>query len=84
MRHISLLGLHCFQATLEIGTRDPFALVHARHEHGRVGEEIVHLLEGALGGLGQKAVEENRVREVANLRLKSVVLPAVKNGLYSR
>jgi hypothetical protein len=65
MRNGSLLGLHFLDTSLDIGRE--IALVHARYENGGVGEEIVHLLEGTLGGLGQEAVEEYGVGQVANL-----------------
>ena len=65
VRDRSLLGLDLFDSALEIGLA-PFALIHARKEDGSVCEEILHLLKRALGGLRQKAVEEDGVSQVAD------------------
>ena len=65
MRDGSLLGLDLLHATLDIGRE--VALVHAGHESGGVGEEVVHLLERAPSSFGQEAVEEDSVGQVADL-----------------
>ena len=50
-------------------------LVGARDDPGRVGEEVVHLLERQLLGLRQQQVEEDRVREVAHHEQQEVPPP---------
>lgn len=45
--------------------------VCSRNNQGRVVEEIVHFLERNLGSLWQEEIEEESVREVANLVLVS-------------
>jgi hypothetical protein len=63
----TLLGSDLLDTTLEICTGSPIALVHTRHEHWRVGEEVLHLFKRTLGGLGKEAVEEECIGEVADL-----------------
>jgi hypothetical protein len=63
----TLLGSDLLDTTLKIRTRSPVALVHTRHEHWRVGEEVFHLFKRTFGGLGKEAVEEDCVGEVADL-----------------
>lgn len=60
-------GLDLFETALKIGTRNPIALVHTGHPKRSVCEKVVHLLERTLGGLGQEAVEEDCVGQIANL-----------------
>jgi hypothetical protein len=43
-------------------------LLHTGDEQRGIGEEVSHLLKRAPGCLGQEAVEEEGVGEVANLR----------------
>ena len=62
----SLLGLDFCDTALDICAL-PVTLVHARNEVRSVGEEVVHLLKRTLGGLGQEAVEEDGIGQVANL-----------------
>jgi hypothetical protein len=71
MRNRSLLGLHLLQTTFKVDARSPIALIHARYEHRCVGEQIFHLFERTLGGLGEEAVEEYGVGEIADLRMRS-------------
>ena len=54
-------------AALDVGgdVGGVLGLVGAGDDPGRVGEEVVHLLERQLLGLGQQQVEEHRVGEVA-------------------
>jgi hypothetical protein len=65
MRDGALLGLDLLGATLDIDGE--VARVHAGHENGGVGEEVVHLLERAVGSFGQEAVEEDGVCQIADL-----------------
>ena len=67
MRNRSLLGLDLCNAALDIGAL-PVAPVHARDKVGSVGEQVVHLLKRALGGLRQEAVEEDGVGQIAHLQ----------------
>jgi hypothetical protein len=46
--------------------RREIAHIHRRHEPRRVGEEVVHLLERPLFGLGLGGPEPNRVGEIAH------------------
>jgi hypothetical protein len=70
MRDRPLLGFNLRNAALDIGAL-PIALVHAGYEVRSVGEQVVHLLERALRGLGQEAVEEDSIGEVAHLQILS-------------
>lgn len=69
VRSIPLLGLDFLDPVLEI-VRFKVDALHAGYEEGRFGEEVLHLLERALGRLGQHSPEEERVGEVANLYIR--------------
>lgn len=64
----SLLGFDFFDASVDVEGCE-FDLLHAGHEQGGVGEEVVHLLEGAFLGLWEHGPEEEGVCEVADLCL---------------
>lgn len=59
------LPLLLFDSPLKIA-RDDISLLHARNEQRSVGEQVVHLLERALGGFGKEGPEEDGVGEVAH------------------
>jgi hypothetical protein len=63
----ALLGLDFLGATLDVGGE--ILSLHAGDKQRGVGEEVVHLFEGTPGCLGQEAVEEESVGEVANLEI---------------
>lgn len=66
-----MLGSNFLDTALEVGGK--VVLVHTGHEERSVREEVVHLLKRALGSLGQEAVEEDGVGEVADLRILLVL-----------
>lgn len=63
---MSLLLLQLGSAMFEIMSMECLH-VCSRNNQGRVVEEIIHFLERNSGSLWQEEVEEERVREVANL-----------------
>lgn len=67
MRNGTPLGFNFFYTTLQVLTRSPVALVHARHKEWRVREEVFHLLQRTFGSLRKEAVEEDCVGQVADL-----------------
>lgn len=71
MRDRALLCGNFLDTALDVET--PVLLVHAGYKERSVCEEIVHLLKRALGSLGQEAVKEDGVREVAYLWIWSVL-----------
>lgn len=64
----SLLGLDLCNTALDVGAA-PFPRVHTWNEKRRMCKEMVHLLERALGSFWQEAPEEDRVGQVAYLRV---------------
>lgn len=67
MPSIALLRLHLLHSALEIVCRKVRGL-HSWDEERSVREEVIHLLERALGGLGEDGPEEEGVCKVADLR----------------
>lgn len=62
-----LLLLDLLNPTLKILTSGKLGTVHKRNKQGSLGEEISHLLEGAVSGLGENGPEVDGVGEVADL-----------------
>lgn len=62
-----LLLLNLLNPTLKILTSGKLGTVHKRNKQGSLGEEISHLLEGAVSGLGEDGPEVDGVGEVADL-----------------
>lgn len=79
----TLLSLNFRDAALDVGAL-PVALFHARNPDGSIGEKVVHLLKGTLGGLRQEAVEEYCVGQVADLRFLSIRSHCICNRVYLR
>lgn len=64
--HDAPLALDLLDSALQIVRLDG-GTVHSGDEERGVGEQVVHLLERALLGLGQDGPEEDGVGEVADL-----------------
>ena len=63
-----LLLLNLLDTSLEILASGKLGLVHARNEKRGLGEEVAHLLQGSVGGLGEDHPEEESVGHVADLQ----------------
>jgi hypothetical protein len=66
-----LLLLCLLNATLKVLASGELGSVHEGNKQGCFGEEISHLLEGAIGGLGENGPEVNSVGKVTDLRIVS-------------
>lgn len=72
VRRVSLLSLDFLDSVLEI-VRLEVEFLHAGHEEGRFGEEVLHLFEWALGRFRKESPEEYRIGQITHLRMESAV-----------
>lgn len=64
-----LLLRNLLGSPLEILTGGKPGLVHGGNKQRGLGEEVAHLLQGSVGGLGEDGPEEDGVGHVADLVL---------------
>lgn len=81
LKLLRLLSL--FNAALQILTGGKLCLIHKRNEQRRLREEISHLLERSVSGLGENGPEVEGVGKVADLIHQYVLQVKLRKGTYN-